>query len=283
MRHFNHFIASRHLRRIAVALFAGTLVTVGYGLWIARCHMIEWDDPYSKRSIYGLQENAWGLDTLHSGNDEWAIEAYYSPTFVVFVTNLWIDDQVVCDADSFDQALQRWWQPYAMRELGGRSRAMVPHWSLAACYEGSHVFQDNIHEQLHEADVIAMRDYASGWPCYALRGGGVFVERGNIGEQWPDEQMEVFYRRPGFWLGSDDCSFTLAPHMCRLPVTPIFPGFVVNTVLYGGIFYSIWWLVPGAYRRIRAKRCRLRGRCVGCGYSLTGLTADRCPECGGEI
>jgi len=28
------------------------------------------------------------------------------------------------------------------------------------------------------------------------------------------------------------------------------------------------------------RRRRKRGRCVGCGYDLTGLTEPRCPECG---
>jgi hypothetical protein len=33
---------------------------------------------------------------------------------------------------------------------------------------------------------------------------------------------------------------------------------------------------------VRRRRRRRRGECVKCGYSLTGLTLPRCPECGQE-
>jgi hypothetical protein len=43
------------------------------------------------------------------------------------------------------------------------------------------------------------------------------------------------------------------------------------------------YLLFGAQRLIEYGLRGVRGRCAGCGYSLTGLTADLCPECGTPI
>jgi len=63
---------------------------------------------------------------------------------------------------------------------------------------------------------------------------------------------------------------------CILPLRPIFPGFIVNTLFYAAIWFGVLF-VPGiAKRAIRRKR----GRCVKCGYDLRGDVAAGCPECG---
>jgi len=61
-----------------------------------------------------------------------------------------------------------------------------------------------------------------------------------------------------------------------LPLTPIWFGFVVNTLFYAII---LWLLIPGPFvlrRHIRIK-C---GRCPKCGYDLRGALSGGCPECG---
>lgn len=40
-------------------------------------------------------------------------------------------------------------------------------------------------------------------------------------------------------------------------------------------------LAPPVFMSLRRRRHLKAGRCVGCGYSLAGLTGDICPECGG--
>jgi hypothetical protein len=40
------------------------------------------------------------------------------------------------------------------------------------------------------------------------------------------------------------------------------------------------WFALAPWRWIARRRRRKRGSCVHCGYSLTGLTEPRCPECG---
>ena len=73
-----------------------------------------------------------------------------------------------------------------------------------------------------------------------------------------------------------------------LPLRPIFPGFIINTLFYAAIWFGVFFGVGFVKRAIRKKR----GRCVKCGYDLRGqrhqaTEASRdqghavgCPECG---
>jgi len=51
-----------------------------------------------------------------------------------------------------------------------------------------------------------------------------------------------------------------------LPLRPIFPGFIINTLFYAAIWFGVLFLPGIAKRAIRRKR----GRCVKCGYDLRG-------------
>ena len=52
------------------------------------------------------------------------------------------------------------------------------------------------------------------------------------------------------------------------------PPFVLLTVI------GFAPLVSGSVRTLRMGHRRRRGRCTACGYSLAGLSEQRCPECG---
>jgi len=100
---------------------------------------------------------------------------------------------------------------------------------------------------------LQVTELLAGWPAYACGyrichsareddtevAGALFVGSGDV---WP----------------RDDVAATL------LPVEPIFPGFLLNTLFYAAIWFVVL-VVPGiAKRAIRRKR----GRCVKCGYDL---------------
>ena len=64
----------------------------------------------------------------------------------------------------------------------------------------------------------------------------------------------------------------------NLAVTPIWPGFAINTVFYAAVL----WLVSLAPFTLRRVIRRKRGACIKCGYDLRGSSGGGgvCPECG---
>ena len=66
-------------------------------------------------------------------------------------------------------------------------------------------------------------------------------------------------------------------HQECLPLLPLFPGFLLDTALFG----SVWWLLISAAPAARAYLRRRRKVCPKCAYSRAGLaSAAPCPECG---
>ncbi len=59
----------------------------------------------------------------------------------------------------------------------------------------------------------------------------------------------------------------------RFPIQPVFPGIVLNTVIYTAIAMPAFMI----FMRLLARSRRRRGRCSACAYDLTDLTT--CPEC----
>lgn len=59
-----------------------------------------------------------------------------------------------------------------------------------------------------------------------------------------------------------------------IPLKPKWPGFVVNTALFGGV---PWLLICGPFVLRRHQR-RKRKQCVACGYPIG--KSDVCTECG---
>ncbi len=63
-----------------------------------------------------------------------------------------------------------------------------------------------------------------------------------------------------------------------LPLRPIWPGFMINTIF----FATILWL-PFAPSGLRRTIRRKRGACIKCGYDLRGTAQMICSECGDEV
>ena len=61
-----------------------------------------------------------------------------------------------------------------------------------------------------------------------------------------------------------------------LPLIPIWPGFLIDTLFYAAIWLGLFFGLTSAKRFIRTRR----GRCPRCGYDLQGNLSAGCPECG---
>ena len=62
-----------------------------------------------------------------------------------------------------------------------------------------------------------------------------------------------------------------------LPIRPIWPGFLADTVFFGALFWCGSW---GWRSAVRFER-EIRQACLHCGFSRRGLRAGTpCPECG---
>ena len=103
-------------------------------------------------------------------------------------------------------------------------------------------------------------EYAAGWPLLALRGSRREVP-GNY-------EFHGCVPLPGILRPSSDRP---------LLFLPIFPGFVVNAILYAAVSLSAYQTV----RALRQHRRKRRGLCSGCGYPMG--SSGVCTECGRQL
>lgn len=107
---------------------------------------------------------------------------------------------------------------------------------------------------------------AHGWPFLALRGMVDITTEGN---------GEPFYQTHGaILLGTQS---NLSAHGFRfLSVIPIWAGMVVDSLIFGLLFWCATLAIAVLQARIRRKR----DQCCVCGYVVKGV--PRSPECGSE-
>lgn len=84
-----------------------------------------------------------------------------------------------------------------------------------------------------------------------------------------------------------------APHGFHSNVVPadleVYPKYKFDSFLWGGLTSNLllWSILAFAAlitpRWFRSYRRRRKGLCVNCGYNLTGLSEQRCPECGSQF
>jgi hypothetical protein len=114
------------------------------------------------------------------------------------------------------------------------------------------------------------RAEARGWPRLALWGA---VEQGQRTQQSPFRQPPRFFHaipidRPA------GATFISHAETRILPTAVIWPGFVVNTIVYAAGMWLLFWCALASRRLIR----RRRGLCPACAYPMGEVAV--CSECG---
>ena len=108
----------------------------------------------------------------------------------------------------------------------------------------------SLYQQGHNCSPMQTPKYVNGWTLPPL----VLLERG-----YPTSKLPA-------WLHAQ-------PER-RLPLVPMWPGFVINTFFWG----TVSWLTLTGFGSL-IRKCRAhKGLCVRCKYNLAGL--ETCPECG---
>jgi hypothetical protein len=104
-----------------------------------------------------------------------------------------------------------------------------------------------------------------GWPMKAM----------TCSVHWQTQiaNADIIYRVEGGVQLPRDAEFN--PR--ALPLTPLWMGFIVNTILFAVLWLFVVWVAGAA----RARSRKRRNCCSQCGYPRTGLPAgSACPECG---
>ncbi|MCH8824253.1 MAG: hypothetical protein IH984_12210 [Planctomycetes bacterium] len=119
---------------------------------------------------------------------------------------------------------------------------------------------------------------ASGWPALALRGRFIVVWRKKTGSSKYEPIIER--ERTGILiLPSKNVDHEMLATWRLIPLSPMWPGFAINTIIYAVILWILWSSPFAARRMIRRKR----GHCIKCGYDLRNVEHEKCPECGYEL
>lgn len=116
--------------------------------------------------------------------------------------------------------------------------------------------------------IIVFRARA-GWPWRSLSGGYWEVIAQPATQPWGEAARTIAITSVYVPIAEEERS-------CYYPIAPILPGFVLNTIFYGAIWFALFFGFSTTCRAIR----RQRGRCPMCGYHLRGEFEKGCSECG---
>ncbi len=143
---------------------------------------------------------------------------------------------------------------------------IIPYWSATQRRPGANVFDDPLGPWTLE--------FAYGWP---LRSGLAVVRRNIYEAPGVRNRNNKFAIVTGIKILEKPSGEPL-PYR-TIPIRPIMPGFVANSLMYAAI---LWLLTLGPFTARRMIR-RKRGLCIKCGYDLSHVEHEACPECGVEV
>ncbi len=121
-------------------------------------------------------------------------------------------------------------------------------------------------------EVLSVTELRAGWPLRSLDTSEAREAVVNNGRPPP---LDLGWWRKGLDLPE---SWSLGERVSRrLPLRPVWPGFGVNTLVYGG---ATWVMLLAVQQGNRLRRAS-HAQCPTCGYPVVGL--QTCPECGSAI
>lgn len=178
---------------------------------------------------------------------------------------------------------------HQLNAVPGHHPFAVPHPILALSSEiRAGTRQPTLDEVRHIASAIPAEQDARGWPFLCLysrihehRDDALALAGRPVtgGIRLPPRQIPLATSPQALISGVRNPSQLILREARALPLLPIWPGLILNTLIYAA---ALWLLTLGPIRLRRALRAR-KGHCPQCGYDLNNLEAQRCPECGKVI
>ncbi len=116
---------------------------------------------------------------------------------------------------------------------------------------------------------------SDGWPCRALHWERWYVQNQKSPRSSEDLPRDTWWLS-GIFLPTGN-AYPRLLDVRRLPLRPIWPGFLVNTLFYAAV---LWLLICGPFALRRFVRVK-HGLCPACAYPIG--ESGVCSECGGAL
>ncbi len=181
--------------------------------------------------------------------------------------NDWFVD--VSRVRGWKQVFSRWWttgaSTFENADLPQQADAVLPPWASSARPRGN---------DPPDMEVFIIVD-ARGWPALSMKSS--YESRQSVLSFAPTIARKMAVTSGVLMPAERAKPYTHFGMLRVLPVSPIWPGFAINTLFYGGVLWLLF-AAPFAIRRRRRARRRL---CPACAYPV-GESAV-CTECGRPV